>query len=68
MSDKTIRVRLVGYGDDLEKVREHFLRKHPQLILSKMVKIPNRSGRPEKSKFAVHGNYTIGKVRRRRVQ
>ena len=55
-----VRIRLEGTGDNVEQVRKHLLKNHPQMILGKLVKNPGR----ERSWF-VFGDYTIGQIRRR---
>ena len=58
---KKVRIRLTGKGDELEQVRKHLLKNHPQMILGKMFKHPTK-----KRQFLVFGDYTIGQIRRRR--
>lgn len=58
---KKVRIRLEGTGDNVEQVKKHLLKNHPQMILGKLVKNPNR----DRSWF-VFGDYSIGQNRRRR--
>jgi hypothetical protein len=61
-----VRVRLCGESQgECEKLRKHFLKKHPQLIMAK----PRKGSNPKysgKQKWFSYGDYEFGKVRRRR--
>lgn len=58
-----VKVRLVAPSkSDLERVRRHFLKQHPQMIMSK----PRKGNNPKYSNWLCYGDYEIGKVRRRR--
>ncbi len=61
-----VKIRLMSTSkSDVEKLRSHFLRKHPQAILGK----PREGSNPKyegKQKWFVYGDYEFGKVRRRR--
>ena len=61
-----VKIRLMSTSkSDLEKLRRHFLKKHPQAILGK----PRMGTNPkydDNQKWFVYGDYEFGKVRRRR--
>jgi len=59
-----VRVRLVAVSKaDVEKLRRHFLKSHPQMIMSKP-----RKGNSKYSNWLSYGDYEFGKIRRRRNQ
>jgi hypothetical protein len=50
---------------DLEKLRRHMLKKHPQMIMSH----PRKGSNPKyksAQKWFCYGDYEFGKIRRRR--
>jgi hypothetical protein len=61
-----VKVRLMaGSENEIQKLRRHFLKKHPQLILSN----PRKGSNPKYSssqKWFCYGDYEFGKIRRRR--
>ncbi len=61
-----VRVRLMSETKtDLEKLRRHMLKKHPQMIMSH----PRMGSNPKyqsAQKWFCYGDYEFGKVRRRR--
>tara|TARA_Y100000004_G_C8897048_1_gene404637 strand:+ start:647 stop:835 length:189 start_codon:yes stop_codon:yes gene_type:complete len=58
-----VKVRLVAPSkNDVEKLRRHFLKKHPQLIMSK----PKQGSNPKYDNWLSYGDYEFGKIRRRR--
>lgn len=61
-----VKIRLMSTSkSDVEKLRRHFLKKHPQVILGH----PRKGSNPKyagKQKWFVYGDYWFGKVRRRR--
>ena len=61
-----VKIRLMSTSKaDVEKLRKHFLKKNPQLILSN----PRKGSNPKyegNQKWFVYGDYEFGKVRRRR--
>lgn len=60
-----VKVRLQGTKAEVEKLRKHFLKKHPQLILSK----PREGTNPKyegRQKWSAYGDYWFGKIRQRR--
>lgn len=63
-----VRVRLMANNvKDLEKLRNHMLKKHPQMIMSK----PRMGSNPKydaAQKWFCYGDYEFGKIRRRRGQ
>jgi len=63
----SVKVRLQGNKKDVDKLRKHFLKKHPQLILSN----PREGTNPKyagNQKWAAYGDYKFGIIRRRRNQ
>ena len=61
-----VKIRLMSASlTDVQKLRPHFLKKHPQSILGKpmMGKNPRYEDSP---KWFVYGDYEFGKIRRRR--
>ena len=61
-----VKIRLMSTSkSDVEKLRRHFLKSHPQAILAK----PRMGTNPkydDNQKWFVYGDYEFGKVRRRR--
>jgi hypothetical protein len=58
-----VKVRLVAASrSDVEKLRRHFLKKHPQMIMSK----PKQGNNPKYSNWLSYGDYEFGKIRQRR--
>jgi hypothetical protein len=60
-----VKIRLMaGSENEIQKLRRHFLKKHPQLILSH----PHEGPRTTKKKpnWFCYGDYEFGKIRRRR--
>ena len=60
-----VKVRLQGTKAEVEKLRKHFLKKHPQMILSK----PREGTNPKyanNQKWASYGDYQFGVIRKRR--
>ena len=61
-----VKIRLMSTNkNDIEKLRRHFLKKHPQAILAH----PRQGTNPkyaENQKWFVYGDYEFGKIRRRR--
>jgi len=63
-----VKVRLMApTKKEVERLRTHMLKKHPQMILSK----PREGSNPKyqsAQKWFVYGDYEFGKIRRRRNQ
>ena len=60
-----VKIRLMSTSKaDVEKLRKHFLKKHPQAILGHPHEGPTKIWK--KSKWFVYGDYEFGKIRRRR--
>ena len=61
-----VKIRLMSTSKaDVEKLRRHFLKKHPQAILGH----PRKGSNPkyaDAQKWFVYGDYEFGKIRRRR--
>ena len=60
-----VKVRLQGTKEEVEKLRKHFLKKHPQLIMSK----PREGTNPKyegRQKWSCYGDYQFGVIRQRR--
>jgi hypothetical protein len=61
-----VKIRLMAESkNEVEKLRRHLLKKHPQIILSN----PRQGSNPkyaEKQKWFSYGDYEFGKIRRRR--
>ena len=61
-----VKIRLMSHSKtDVEKLRRHFLKKHPQAILGH----PRQGSTPKDEgaqKWVVYGDYEFGKIRRRR--
>ena len=61
-----VKVRLMGTEKEVTRLRNHLLKKHPQMILGK----PQRGNNPRYDeigqKWFVYGDYEFGKIRRRR--
>ena len=61
-----VKVRLMGTEKEVTRLRNHLLKKHPQMILAK----PQRGNNPRYDeigqKWFVYGDYEFGKIRRRR--
>jgi hypothetical protein len=61
-----VKIRLMSTSKaDVEKLRRHFLKKHPQTILGH----PRKGSNPkyaDAQKWFVYGDYEFGKIRRRR--
>jgi hypothetical protein len=66
MGMSKVRIRLMSETKkDLEKLRNHMLKKHPQMIMSK----PRMGSNPKyhsAQKWFCYGDYEFGKIRRRR--
>jgi len=62
-----VRIRLQGTKAEVTRLRNHMLKKHPQMILSK----PREGTNPKyagRQKWSCYGDYEFGKIRRRRSQ
>ena len=62
-----VRIRLQGGEKEVEKLRKHFLKKHPQMIMSR----PRKGTNPKyarRQQWACYGDYEFGKIRRRRIK
>ena len=60
-----VKIRLVAPSkSDVEKLRRHMLKKHPQMIMSK----PRQGNNPKYDNWLCYGDYEFGKIRRRRNQ
>ena len=60
-----VKIRLVAPSkSDVEKLRRHMLKKHPQMIMSK----PRKGNNPKYDNWLCYGDYEFGKIRRRRNQ
>jgi hypothetical protein len=62
-----VKIRLQGAEKDVDRLRKHLLKTHPQLILAH----PREGTNPKyegRQKWASYGNYIFGKIRRRRGQ
>ena len=61
-----VKVRLqANTKEDCEKLRKHFLKKHPQMIMSK----PREGTNPKyegRQKWSCYGDYQFGVIRQRR--
>ena len=61
-----VKIRLMSHSKtDVEKLRRHILKKHPQAILGH----PRQGANPKYEgahKWFVYGDYEFGKIRRRR--
>ena len=60
-----VKVRLQGTKAEVEKLRKHFLKSHPQMIMSK----PREGTNPRyegNQKWACYGDYQFGVIRKRR--
>jgi len=66
MPDGKVRIRIQSRNKkDLEKMRNHLLKKHPQMILSK----PREGTNPKyegRQAWSSYGDYWFGHIRRRR--
>ena len=63
-----VKVRLqANTKEDCEKLRKHFLKKHPQMIMSKPREGTNPKYEPNQ-KYASYGDFQFHTVRRRRKQ
>lgn len=63
--DGKVRIRLQGNKKDVERLRKHFLKAHPQMILAQ----PREGTNPKyagRQKWSSYGDYWFGKIRRRR--
>ena len=61
-----VRIRLQGTKSEVDRLRKHLLKKHPQMILSK----PREGTNPRyegRQKWACYGDYQFNKIRRRRL-
>ena len=65
MKDNQVKIRLMGRPKDVEKVRRHLLKSHPQLVLGKLRQGNNPRYEGDQKWFS-YGDYIIGKIRRRR--
>ena len=60
-----VRIRLQGSEAEVNRLRNHMLKSHSQMILSK----PREGTNPKyegRQKWACYGDYEFGKIRRRR--
>ena len=61
-----VKVRLqANTKEDCDKLRKHFLKKHPQMIMSK----PREGTNPKyegRQKWSCYGDYQFGVIRQRR--
>lgn len=60
-----VRIRLQGSKAECERLRNHLLKNHPQMILAK----PREGTNPKyagRQKWSSYGDYQFGKIRRRR--
>lgn len=58
-----VKIRLVAPSKkEVEKLRRHLLKKHPQMIMSK----PKQGNNPKYDNWLSYGDYEFGKIRRRR--
>ncbi len=61
-----VKVRIQAKTEqECERLRKHFLKKHPQLIMSK----PRKGTNPKyegRQKWSSYGDYEFGKIRQRR--
>jgi hypothetical protein len=63
-----VKIRLMSTSrSDVEKLRRHFLKSHPQAILGK-ARMGSNPKYDDNQKWFVYGDYEFGKVRRRRGQ
>ena len=60
-----VKIRLQGSKEDVEKLRRHLLKKHPQLILGKLREGTNPKYKDDQ-KYASYGDYKFNTVRKRR--
>ena len=61
-----VKIRLMSTSkSDVEKLRTHILKKHPQAILGKS-RMGTNPKYDDNQKWFVYGDYEFGKVRRRR--
>lgn len=64
-----IRVRLTAKSmEEAERIRNHFLKSHPQIILAKPKKYVHKSkhGFGTSEYFVIFGDYEFNKIRRRK--
>lgn len=63
-----VRIRLMAESKrEIERLRTHMLKKHPQMIMAK----PRQGANPKyrsNQKWFCYGDYEFGKIRRRRNQ
>jgi len=63
-----VKIRLMSTNkNEIERLRRHLLKKHPQVILGH----PRKGTNPKyekNQKWFVYGDYEFGKIRRRRNQ
>ena len=65
MSKEKVKIRIQGNKKDVEKLRKHLLKKHPQLILGN----PRKGTNPKyklNQKYASYGDYQFNTIRKRR--
>ena len=60
-----VKIRLQGSKEDVEKLRRHLLKKHPQLILGKLREGTNPKYK-DNQKYASYGDYKFNTIRKRR--
>ena len=63
-----VKVRLMGTKKEVERLRRHLLKKHPQMILNKPREGTNPRYAEVGQKWFVYGDYEFGTIRRRRNQ
>ena len=63
-----VKVRLMGTEKEVSRLRNHLLKKHPQMILGKPQKGNNPRYDEIGQKFFVYGDYEFNKIRRRRIE
>ncbi len=67
MSKEKVKIRLQGNLKDVEKLRKHLLKSHPQLIISK----PRKGTNPKykgNQKYSAYGDYQFNTKRKRRIK
>ena len=62
-----VRIRLMAHSQrEIERLRTHMLKKHPQMIMGYPIIGPPAAHKPQM--WFCYGDYEFGKIRRRRNQ
>lgn len=65
MEKRKVKIRIQGNKRDVEKLRKHLLKTHPQLILAS----PRKGTNPKyngNQKYSSYGDYQFNTIRKRR--